>query len=383
MKVLVVPTWYPTGEDKLMGIYHKEFAGALNKNGIDADILFVDRQRMSKPFKYLFMKKKEIIEEKGFKVYKYNVLNYRPISYDLHIKAYVRAFNKGLDEYIKKNGKPDIIHAMVSVPAGYAACKNKYNIPVIVTEHGGLVERLYKDEPFKKYGRYVLDHATITTVSNYMKNIVLKYTDYASVIPNQINTKIFNNNVKRKINNEFRLISVCALREGKGLQYVFKGIKKLADEGMKIHYDIIGDGFLETFYKKECVDAGVEEFVSFLGRKEKSDIPKYLENSHALIIASDLESFAIPGVEALASGMPVIATRCLGPEQFIDEKSGTLVNVNDSDDMARAIKEVYDNYEKYDRKYLESIAEKYSEENVVKIAKKEYERILGDKGKQA
>ena len=42
MRVLVIPTWYPSGEDKLMGIYHKEFTSALNKNGIPADILFID-----------------------------------------------------------------------------------------------------------------------------------------------------------------------------------------------------------------------------------------------------------------------------------------------------------------------------------------------------
>lgn len=376
MRVLVVPTWYPIGEDKLMGIYHKEFTESLNKLGIIADILFVDRQRLSKPFKYMSMPKSEVISESNFKVYKYNVLNYRPISYDLHMAAYVHAFNKGLDEYVKKNGEPDIIHAMVSVPAGYAACRNKLNIPVIVTEHSSSFEKIYTEKPFKKYGSYVLEHATITTVSNYMKEIVLKYTDYASVIPNQINTNMFKNNVKRKIDGEFRLISVCALREGKGLQYVFKAIKKLTDEGMKIHYDIIGDGFLESFYKQACREAEVEEFVSFLGRKEKSEIPKYLQNAHALVIASDIETFAIPGVEALASGMPVIATKCLGPEEFIDENCGVLVNVNDSDDMARAIKDVYDNYKKYDKKYLEKVAEKFSEENVIKIAKREYERIL-------
>ena len=32
MKVLVIPTWYPSGEDKLMGAYHKDFTEALNKN---------------------------------------------------------------------------------------------------------------------------------------------------------------------------------------------------------------------------------------------------------------------------------------------------------------------------------------------------------------
>ena len=45
MKVLVIPTWYPNGEDKLMGVYHKEFTYALNSYGVKADMLFIDRQR--------------------------------------------------------------------------------------------------------------------------------------------------------------------------------------------------------------------------------------------------------------------------------------------------------------------------------------------------
>lgn len=58
MKVLVIPTWYPTGKDKLMGNYHKEFTEALNDYGIKADMLFIERERLSKPFKYLFSKKR-------------------------------------------------------------------------------------------------------------------------------------------------------------------------------------------------------------------------------------------------------------------------------------------------------------------------------------
>ena len=47
MKVLVIPTWYPSGEDKLMGIYHKEFTEALNNNNIEANILFIERETLT------------------------------------------------------------------------------------------------------------------------------------------------------------------------------------------------------------------------------------------------------------------------------------------------------------------------------------------------
>ena len=306
------------------------------------------------------------------------MLNLSPISFDLQIKSYERKIEKAIKEYLKRNSKPDVLHAQVTVPAGYTVCKlgKKLGIPVVVTEHGGNLERFYRDEPYKKYGEYVLNNSKYSTVSNYMKEIVLKYTDECYVIPNQVDTKLFKNDISRKIDGTFRLIMCCALREGKRLDIAFEAIKILINEGMDIHLDIIGDGFYEEIYKKAMIDIGVMENVTFLGRKKKEEIPPYFEKSHALLISSELESFAIPGIEALASGMPVISTDCLGPSEFVDEKCGSLCKVNDALDMANSIKEVYSNYSKYDKSYLESVASQFSEEAVVKRALEVYKKAI-------
>ncbi len=376
MRVLVIPSWYPSGEDKLMGLYHKEFTGALNRYGIEANMLYIDRQRLSQPMKYLFMKKREVDIEKNYKVFKYRMLNLGPISFDLQVKSYTKKLEKAFKNYLKTNPKPDVLHAQVTVPAGYAACVlgKKYGIPVVVTEHGGNLERFFSKEQFKHYTEFVMDNCLYTTVSDYMKKIVLNYYPECDVIPNQVNVELFKNDVKRKIEGTFKLVTVCALREGKRLDIAFRALKQLVREEMDVHLDIIGDGFFEEIYKEKMREEGVQDYVTFLGRKSKEEIAEYLINEHALLISSELESFAIPGVEALASGMPVISTDCLGPSEFVDEKCGCLCKVNDPDDMVRAIKTVYEKYDEYDRKYLEGVADKFSEENVIKKAREIYER---------
>ena len=116
--------------------------------------------------------------------------------------------------------------------------------------------------------------------------------------------------------------------------------------------------------------------VTFHGRKEKNELPAYLEKAHALLISSDIESFAIPGIEAMASGLPVISTDCLGPRDFVNDKTGFLCQIGDSVGIKNAIKQMKENYESYRKEDLEKMADSFSEENVVASAKKIYKKAI-------
>ena len=102
MNILVIPTWYPSGKDKLMGIYHKEFCEALAKReNIKVNMLFIERERLNNPLKYLFMPKNDVIEEKGYTTYIRRMLNVEPISFDLQLKRYVKVLDKAFKKYLK------------------------------------------------------------------------------------------------------------------------------------------------------------------------------------------------------------------------------------------------------------------------------------------
>lgn len=377
MRVLVVPTWYPSGEDKLMGNYHKEFTYALNKNGIKADMLFIDRQRSSKPIKYLFMKKKAIDKEENYNVYKYRMLNYSFVNFDFALKKYVEKFEKSLNDYINKNGKPGLLHAQVTIPAGYACAVvgKKLGIPVVVTEHCSSFKTFFKGK-LEKYGKFVLENTCFSVVSNYMKEEILKFKNECFVIPNIVDIDLFKCNKKRKIDKCLKLISVCALRQGKKIDVVFKAMRKLIDEGYNIQYMVVGDGFEENYYKSKCIELELENNVTFAGRRTKKQISDLLSDMHALVISSDVETFAIPGIEALASGIPVISTKCLGPEEYINEDNGLLCEIDDADSLALAIKKLYSDYEKYEPKILRESIMKFSSKNVALVAKKIYEGVI-------
>lgn len=369
LKVLMVPTWYPIGADKLLGIYHKEFASSLaNTENIDIAMLYIARERLNNPFFYFKMKKNEVIEEKNYKVYIHHMLNLNPISFHLQLKSYTKHLEKAFLEYVKVNGMPDILHAQVTIPAGYACAVigKKYHIPVLVTEHSSYFKRFFKKNN-EKYGKFVLKNATYSTVSHYMKKEILNYTNYCEIIPNIVDTEdIFDIASKRKKDSCFRLVSVCALRQGKRIDDTIKAMKILIKNKKikNIHLDVIGDGYYQEYYKQVSSDLKMNEYVTFLGKKDKKEIAEILKQEDALVISSDVESFSISGIEALASGIPVISTKCGGPEEYLTDKTGALCEPMNPDDMARAIYEVYTNLENYQPKELRSIAEQFSKENV-------------------
>lgn len=365
MNVLIIPSWYPSGADRLMGIYHKDFAKALAKRkDINVNMLFVDRQMLSHPIKYVFMKKKEFIKEENYNIYIKKMLDVKKINEDLQIRNYVKVLDKAFKEYLKVNEKPDVIQAMVSIPAGYAACKlgEKYNIPVVITEHASYFKTFFEGKN-KKYGDYILEHAKFSTVSNFMAKYIKNLGYECEVIPNLVDVETFK--VKRKEVKGIRLVIVSAFRKGKRLDDAIEALKILVEEKkLYARLTIIGEG-MDNYYQNRCHELKMDEYVDFVGRKTKREIAEILKEHNILLITSQMETFAIPGIEGLASGMPVVATKCLGPEEYIDDKCGRLVEIGNIEEMAQAIIEVYGALDTFNQDYLVSVADKYSEKNVI------------------
>lgn len=365
MNVLIIPSWYPSGADRLMGIYHKDFAKALAKRkDINVNMLFIDRQMLSHPIKYLFMEKKELINEENYNIYIKKMLDVKKINEDLQIRNYVKTLDKAFKEYLKVNEKPDVIQAMVSIPAGYAACKlgEKYNIPVVVTEHASYFKTFFEGKN-KKYGNYVLAHARFSTVSKFMAKHIKDLGYACDVIPNLVDVEAFK--VKRKKVKGIRLVIVSAFRKGKRLDDAIEALKILVEEKkLDARLTIIGEG-MDNYYQNRCHELKMDEYVDFVGRKTKREIVEILKEHNILLITSQMETFAIPGIEGLASGMPVVATKCLGPEEYIDERCGKLVDVGNIEEMVQAIVEVYENLDNFNQEYLIGVADKYSEKNVI------------------
>lgn len=364
MHVLVVATWYPVGWDKLIGIYHKHFCKALAENGFRVNMLHIDRQAISALPRYPFMKKAYCLPQEGYTTYCRRMLNLSRISYDLQMKRYARQLDRLYRAYEKEHGKPDVIHAQVTVPGGYAACVigKKYGIPVVITEHASYFQRFFRGKE-EKYGRFAAENAKkVTFVSSYMAELFTRELGLeAQVLPNIVDCAAFAGPKTVSADDPLALVSVCALRPGKQIPVAVEALKLLRDSGKleQFHYTVVGDGDQAESYKAAVKDMGMEEFVSFVGAKSREQIAQILSSSHILLIPSQLETFGIPAVEALAAGVPVVSTRCKGPETFLTPECAELCQVNDPADMAQAIYRMYCRLPQLDENALRAAARQF------------------------
>ena len=95
------------------------------------------------------------------------------------------------------------------------------------------------------------------------------------------------------------------------------------------------------------------------------------------VLASRAETFGVAYIEALATGVPVIATKCGGPEIFVHEDNGLMIPVDDLDALVNAMEYMYKNIKVFDREKVSSeIKDKFSPKYVSKKLVEVYEEVL-------
>ena len=379
LHVLVIPTWYPKGRDALIGIYHKTFCKVLAETGkAKVNMLYVDRVGVKQLPQYPFMKKEYEEACEGYTMYARRMLSRAKISFKWQTRAYAKAMEKAFLSYVEKEGKPDILHAHVAVPAGYGAALigKKYGIPVLLTEHA--FSPWAKPES-QEFARFVAQNAKITTVSTFLQNMLReKYDTDSEILPNVVDTSVFEKSRALLNDGVYRLLTISALRYGKFVDVTIKALRLLRDRGEigKFEFTVIGDGQTEDVYKQAAIDLEMTDCVKFVGRKTPAEAAEYLTHADTLVIASDFETFGIPALEALAAGVPVVCTRCYGPETFMNDTCAEMCEFRNPEDLARAIKAMYERKGTFDEDALRSVAKAFGSEAIANRAFALYEEML-------
>jgi len=134
---------------------------------------------------------------------------------------------------------------------------------------------------------------------------------------------------------------VGAIHPRKGIATFLSAAKLLLQRMPDIVFLVVGDGqpeyvnAMKEFAKRESISSSIR----FLGWR--TDIPAILSKCSLLVVAADQEPFGLTVIEAMSIGIPVVATRCGGPEEIIDNgATGALVEQGSPEAIASAAAEI-------------------------------------------
>ena len=164
------------------------------------------------------------------------------------------------------------------------------------------------------------------------------------IIPNGIDTAAFRRGKDDSIRNALRLppdaILVGAIgniRPAKAYDNLMRAARALADRSDRFYFAVAGQcsGALADELMGLRNQLGLESRFFFLGLR--SDIQTVLHNLDVFVLSSSSEGFSIACVEAMACEVPVVATRCGGPEEILGKDCGILVAPGNAGDLANAV----------------------------------------------
>lgn len=347
MKVAIISRGMPTRQDPLNGIFEFDQAKALVQAGLEVAFVAIDFRAPSFKRKYGLFK----YENAGVKIFELSL----PINvYRKAIPILQRLLFIPFRAMLKSFGKPEIVHAhFYSIAAIASILKRKYGIPFIVTEHSSKLNKpasQISDLDKRLAAKAYQNCDQLICVSETLRKSILNNFGHDSiVIPNIVDNNSFRYYEQTKIVSPFVYVSVGNLISIKAFDKLIEAFVQVKKNAKLI---IIGDG-----PERESLQCQIDTFqlgnqVELLGRLNRDEINIVYQKSHVFVLPSQSETFGVSYIEAMYAGLPVIATRCGGPESFVNESNGLLVSVNNEAELANAMRIMRQNYHNYDPKQI-------------------------------
>lgn len=270
-------------------------------------------------------------------------------------------FLLALDAIVRRE-RVTLIHAHLLTSSVYGSLVARLRgIPVVCTFHGQV--DVSSSERFRRTKVNILDRRKnrVVFVSEALREHVLSQQPLraakTTVIPNGIDPDRFrpqrNDALRRELGiapEDILVGAVGNVRHSKDYDTFLRAAALLRQSSPRFRFVVVGDtrtpllpGLMEL---REQLD--LAESFSFLGFRE--DTATLLNNFDVFALSSDQEGFSIATIQAMATGLPVVATRCGGPEEILThDVNGVLVPTRSPETLARAILNLVGNPEDRDR----------------------------------
>src|SRR5579885_2487006 len=241
------------------------------------------------------------------------------------------------------------------------------------TSHAGILLKIYK--PFVL--RYVLQHAAYVIVfTKEQKNTVHRQynIDLARIviIPNGVEN-VFSQKKQRHLHKKPRLLFVGRLEKQKNIPQLLHALRGISE---KFETFVVGEGSLLSEHKKSAKELGLKD-INFVGRADGKKLLNYYKKSDIFVLPSEREGMPLALLEAMAMGLPVVATNVNGNRDVIKNNiNGFLVKLHDVHGLRFALLQLRSNKNVYKQfsNMSKELAKQYSWTKISAQVTKLYEK---------
>jgi glycosyltransferase involved in cell wall biosynthesis len=332
MHVLMLPSWYHTEDKPWRGMFFRDHALSLIRAGIRTGLAFVER----KSFRSLTLGaiRRQHFQFAGSDEDGIPTLRMKGWSTLAQTTAggllWARLTERLVDEYVQRFGVPDVIHGHGAMWAGYAAmrCAGSLGVPYAVTEHASSVVRHTISSRSRRLLRDVYQRAdAVVAVSDFARRGVdaVAEAPVARVVPNTVDTVYFRQPAAHRPSSPYVFLFVGDLVKSKRIDLLIEAFRAHRIRRQDSRLVIVGTGKEASRLQQDARGLPIE----FTGPLSREGVRQQMWNANVLVLPSAYETFGVVLIEAMSTGLPVIATRCGGPDEIVTSRSGILVE-NDS-----------------------------------------------------
>ena len=250
--------------------------------------------------------------------------------------------------------KLDLLHVHYAIPHAYAAYMARkiledqgVVIPVVTTLHGTDITLVGKHPSYKPAVCFSIEHSSaVTAVSESLRldtERIFGIRRRINVIPNFVDLDRYGrcaagDRSKVAPDGIPILVHVSNFRRVKRIPDVIDVFARVRTQ-IPVRLVLVGDGPERTRAEEDVQQRGLQDDVRWMGKS--TDVERILSMSDVFLLPSESESFGLAALEAMASYVPVVATRAGGLPEVVDHgDSGYLEAVGDTQAMARDVLEL-------------------------------------------
>ena len=247
----------------------------------------------------------------------------------------------------------DIVYAHYLFIAYYAVqCFDNIKAPILAMEHWSALNQEPIRPEIARMAQFTYPKLSqILAVSEPLKlRIQQKFNVSPIVVHNMVGNEF--SYTSSLLNKPFTFICVGSLLPIKNHTLLVSALAQSSIPKDQWQLIIIGEGKERNPLQNQINNTGLSENIHLVGLKDKQTIAQMLNASHVFVLPSLSENFSVAVLEALACGLPVIASICGGIRECINEKNGILFEVNDRNGLTKALEHMFYHYSEYNRQEI-------------------------------